>query len=267
MRKIVYLAALVFLLTACAKSRPPSSEMAAEVGGHGVLYSEFEEYVMASVGEPAAGLDSRVLSRLLDRYLDEKALLMLARDRGVEGAGRSAVDALLAEEMGPIADQTAVSAYYEAHPEDFRGPPQVRLLQILVEDRETAELAAKAVESGESFPEVASRYSSDPTAIDQGYLVIEDLPPTFAEVVSRLDPGEVSEVLAAEYGFHLFQVVEKLPEMTLPLEEAEASIRDRLRREASDEAFARLVEQARGRYDLAIHVQNLPFDYSPSTAP
>jgi parvulin-like peptidyl-prolyl isomerase len=267
MRKVVLFAALLIPLFGCWKSRPPSPEMAASLGGQEILYTEFESYVASSVGEPAAGLDSAVLSRLLDRYLEEEALLMLALDRGIEGTRRSAVNALIDEEVDPKADLPTVRAYYEAHPGEFREPSRVRLLQILVGDRETAEQAAREIEGGASFSEVSSRVSSDPTSIDQGYIALEDLPPVFAEVVGRLESEEVSVVVAADYGFHLFQVVESLPEMTLTFEEAEASIRERLRRQASDEAFGRLVEQARGRYDLAIHVQNLPFDYSPSPTP
>lgn len=267
MKKMVFCAAVLALLSGCWESRPQSPEIAATVGGQDILFTEFESHVTSSVGEPAAGLDSAVLSRLLDRYLEEEALLMLALDRGIEGTRRSVVDALIAEEVEPVADLQTVRAYYDAHPEEFREPARVRLLQILVGDRETAEQAAREIEGGASFAEVSSRVSSDPSSIDQGYIALGYLPRAFAEVVGRLESGEVSEVVAAEYGFHLFQVVESLPEMTLPFEEAEASIRDRLGREASDEAFGRLVEQARGRYDLEIHVQNLPFDYSPSPTP
>lgn len=267
MKRLIFLALSLPCLSACWMDRPPSPGVAASIAGQEILYSEFERYVASSVGEPAAGLNSAVLSRLLDRYLEEEALLMLARDRGIEGTRRSIVEKLLAAEMESRPESDSPRDYYDAHPEEFHGPALLRLLQILVGDRETALAAARAIEAGESFADVASRVSTDPTAVDQGYLALEDLPPAFAEVVARLDPGDTSEVVEAEYGFHLFLVTESLPERVVPFEEARASIEDQLERDASDETFGRLVEQALGRYDLVIHVQNLPFDYSPSPAP
>ena len=70
--------------------------------------------------------------------------------------------------------------------------------------------------------------------------------------------------MEAEYGFHIFQVVERLPARTVPFDEAAPALADRLREEGEREALDRLVETARSRYTVRIHGPNLPFDYRGS---
>ncbi|HEX5760311.1 MAG TPA: hypothetical protein VF121_14075, partial [Thermoanaerobaculia bacterium] len=63
------------------------------------------------------------------------------------------------------------------------------------------------------------------------------------------------------YGFHLFQVVERLPAAVVPLAAARPEIVRRLRRERADRRLRALVEEARGRYTVAVYERNLPFHY------
>ncbi len=140
----------------------------------------------------------------------------------------------------------------------------MRLRQILVEDRVTAERARREIAAGADFGEVARRLSRDPGASaggDQGELAREDLPPPFADIVFGLQPGEVSEVLAADYGFHLFQVSERLPAEVPPLESVAAEIRRVLAGRRADERLRTLVAEARNRYTVAVYDRNLPFTY------
>jgi parvulin-like peptidyl-prolyl isomerase len=111
---------------------------------------------------------------------------------------------------------------------------------------------------------VARRLSRDPSARRggfQGELGREDLPPAFAEALFALAPGELSGVLEAAYGFHVFQVTARLPLHQLTLAEAEPEIRATLERESADRALEALVAEARRRYTLDVYVRNLPFRY------
>jgi len=248
----------------------PAADAVARIGSEEIRYSQFEQYARDNVGGGAAGLEGAVLSRLFDQFLDERLLLHQAVEQGLITAGtapRRAVEALLAgaglEEPGPA----EVEAHYLRHRADFQRPARVRLRQILVEERSTAEAARQAILGGEAFTAVARRLSRDPAAPrgvvggEQGELARDDLPPAVADVVFGLAPGAVSDVVGAEYGFHLFQVVEKLPAAQVPLAEAEPEVRTRLRRERADRHVAALVEEARNHYDLEVYEGNLPFAY------
>ena len=95
----------------------------------------------------------------------------------------------------------------------------------------------------------------------QGELSREDLPPAFAQVIFALDAGGVSEIVPADYGFHVFKVLERLPAEQLPLVEVEDEIRSRLRRERSEANLDTLLAAAHDRYDPRVYQRNLPFNY------
>ena len=46
---------------------------------------------------------------------------------------------------------------------------------------------------------------------DLGFFPRGQMPPAFDEVVFKLRPGQVSDVVSTEYGYHLFKVMEFKP--------------------------------------------------------
>lgn len=265
----------VLAVAACREAPAVAPERVATIASEEVRWEEFEGYLERHLGESGASLGSDVLSELFDQYLSERLLVRLAVERGLVAARsaggaelpRRAVDRLLAaagrDEREPTAKE--VAAFYAGHRQDFERPERVRLRQILLDDRSAAEQALAEVRGGASFEEVGARLASDPAvAADAGYqgeLSRDDVPPAFADAIFSLAPGEVSEVVAAEYGFHLFQVVERLPAEVVPLDEATPEIERRLRQDAADRRLERLVDEARRRYDVSVHDRNLPFNY------
>lgn len=252
----------------CAPSTPPDA--IAQVGDEVVLYPALAGYVEEETDSPPAALESTVLSRLLDQYLTERMLVRLAADRELvePGAGhREALAALLAASPPPTPSRDELRARYRDEAGEYRLPPRVRLRQVLTETRETAEAARAEITGGADFGQVAREHSIDPSAPFggfQGVLSEDDLPEDFVDLIFGLAPGEVSEIVEADYGFHIFQVIERLPARTVPFEEAAPAIAERLREEGEREALARLVETARSRYTVRIYGPNLPFDYRGS---
>jgi parvulin-like peptidyl-prolyl isomerase len=106
--------------------------------------------------------------------------------------------------------------------------------------------------------------SVDPSAQqggDQGELALEDLPAAFAPHVAALEVGEVGDPLQAADGWHLFQVVERLPARERPFDEVAADIADRLRQQQGDALLEQRQAEAAGRYNVVVYAQNLPFEY------
>jgi peptidyl-prolyl cis-trans isomerase C len=265
------LAALAAVAMACShRQAPPPSDVAAAVGGSQIPYQDIQVYLSSTLGDAETGASSAVLSQLLDQYLEERLMLRLAVDGGLVPAGsavRQAIDALLRQAATAPPSAAEIAEYYRRHRQDFARPERVRLRQILTEDRRTAERAERAIRGGEDFAAVARRLSRDAAAGGGGYqgeLARSDLPPAFVDVIFALRPGEVSRVMPADYGFHIFQVLERLPAAVEPLDSAGAEIAARLRRERADRARAALVQQARARYNARVYERNLPFEYEGS---
>src|SRR6185295_3244764 len=237
------------------------------LGGTPVRYAEFGTYLTRAVGDSEGALGSDVLSQLFDQFMEEKLLTRLAVDKGLATAGggpRAAIDALLAEGLKepPVAEE--VAAYYREHEKDFARPERVRLRQILTETRADAERARREIAGGRDFGAVAKQLSRDPSAGrggSQGELGRADLPPSFVDVIFALKPGEVSRVVPADYGFHLFQVEAHLPAEVVPLDRSRAEIVEKLRQTRADQLLRDLVKESRSRYNVEVYQRNLPFNY------
>ena len=263
-------AALAAGLLACRpEASAPASDAVARIGAEDLSYGAFAAYVERQLGERGSALGSDVLSGLFDRFLDERLLAALAAERGLAPAGtppRRAVETLLEADaeadLGPTA--TEVAAHYEAHRDEFRRPERVRLRQALFDDLASAERARAEIVGGAAFADAVRRHSREPNLAAGGLqaeLARDELPPAFVDTIFRLRPGEVSAVVEAEYGFHLFQVVERLPAAEVPLAEARTEIARRLRRARADARLAELVAEARRHYNVAVLERNLPFNY------
>lgn len=258
---------LVILMAACQRTAPPPPDAVARIGETDVRYPEFEGYVARTVGDSGGVLGSDVLSELFDQFLDERLLARLAAGRGLVKAGaspRQSMDALLADGLRQEPSAAEIARYYQAHRPAFARPERVRLRQILTEDRKAADQALQEIAAGRPFEEVARRLSRDPSADSGGYqgeLTRGDLPPSFADVIFGLKPGEASRVVPADYGFHIFQVVEREPAQVVPLDAARGEIVSRLRQERADGLLRSLVRDARSRYNVKVYERNLPFGY------
>ena len=98
--------------------------------------------------------------------------------------------------------------------------PQVRAAHILLPTREEAEAArARVTEGGEDFATVARELSTDEgTAAnggELGWFTREEMVAPFAEAAFALEPGEISEPVESEFGWHVIQVQEKDPDRAL----------------------------------------------------
>ncbi len=72
------------------------------------------------------------------------------------------------------------------------------------------------IEAGQDFTELAVKYSEDPSVKgnkgDLGWVSRGDFVPEFEEAAFSLEPGQVSDIVQTQFGFHIIQMVERLGE-------------------------------------------------------
>lgn len=263
---ILVLAALVLSVGSGCADRAPQPDVAARLDGEEILYDEFEGFLVRSSVEAGTVLGSDVLSRLLDQFLEERLLQKLAADTlqlDERVDGREAVRALLAAHDVGVIDEASVVAHYERHRRDYERPESVYLRQLLLTDREVADRLRGMWAAGVPYEEVLDRFADDESLHvgQEGEFTRSDLPAAVAETLFSLRPGEVSEVLAADYGFHVFQVLRHVPPGSVPLSEVAESIRLELESRRRDELLSDLVNRARRRYNVRVFERNVPFNY------
>src|SRR5690606_29209000 len=137
-----------------------------------------------------------------------------------------------------VTDQE-IDAYLEQNPQLRVAPEQVRALQIVVKSEEEATEIARELRRGLAFEDAAIKYSLSPEGKnggDLGYFARGEMPAVFDEVCFAMRAGQVSKVVASDYGFHIFKVIDHVSVGERPTaqlrEEVETLLLRRKEREA-----------------------------------
>lgn len=134
-----------------------------------------------------------VISRLRDREVDNRITI-----------SENEVDLFLAEQA---AGTDAASEYQLSHIV-IRLPEQASPEQT-ERQRARAEEVIKRTRAGVDFAQLSAAYSDAPEAMtggDMGWRERDRMPDLYLEAVSKMRPGEVSEVLRSPAGFHVLKL-------------------------------------------------------------
>ena len=149
--------------------------------------------------------------------------------------------------------QGEIQRYYTDNASLYRTPEQVRASHILfqtagkdeAEVRARAEEVLKKVQGGADFAALAKQLSEDEgtraAGGDLGYFERGRMVPEFDKVAFELKPGQTSELVKSEFGFHIIRVVDRRDEVTRSLDEVRTEIQERL---ASQRASDQVGQQA-----------------------
>jgi peptidyl-prolyl cis-trans isomerase SurA len=148
------------------------------------------------------------------------------------------------------------------------GPPveQTHARQILIRTsdavsdaeakRKLADLRERIVRGGADFAEFARVYSEDASAArggDLGWLYPGDTVPEFERTMNALKPGEISQPVKTQFGWHLIQVLGRRTAGMSP-ERRRLQAREILRERKSDEAYQEWLRQLRDETYVEIHL-------------
>jgi peptidyl-prolyl cis-trans isomerase D len=129
---------------------------------------------------------------------------------------------------------------YQANIQQYQVPNQVHVQHILFrtvgktdaeveEVRKKAEDVLKQAKKGAKFDELAKKYSEDPGSKDKGgdlsWIRQGQTVPEFEKTAFSLAPGQISDLVKTQYGFHIIKVLEKETAHTKPFEQVKDSIR------------------------------------------
>jgi len=268
------------------------------VEGSAYTASDFDRYVRANAGKRR--LSNLSLSRLFDKFIEEKLFLGGARMQGVSLTPEEKKDYLakLTGESPPeeaavptqgeqdescfdrplidkytypllkgiAAQDQEVQAYYEEHKRDFLLFERVKVSQILLDTEEKAVEVLRNLENAveEEFRKVAQEESAGPEAFKGGEMGVfksGDLPYEMEKVIFALEEGTLSRVVESSYGYHIFRLDRKFPPELLSEEEAAPSIRIRILDGKVKEALASHLEGLKRSLTWSSHPKMLNFTY------
>ena len=146
-----------------------------------------------------------------------------------------------------VVPPTDIQRYYNDNVQQYTTPEQVRASHILLETtgkneadvKKRAEEILKQVKSGADFAELAKKVSEDKGSKENGgdldYFGRGRMVPEFEEVAFKLPPGEISDLVKSQFGYHIIKVVDKRAGATRPLEEVRVQIQQQLAMQMSDQ--------------------------------
>ncbi len=183
-------------------------------------------------GEPA-------YEEALEALIEQRLLALEAEARGYDETeeARKRIAAARERILGNILVETAVSeavtdrSVERVYEEQTRLAPrveEVRARHILVNTREEAEEAARLIDQGADFAQLAVQISQDPATRleggDLGYFTATGILPIFAEIAFATPDGAVSAPFQSEFGWHVLKVEDRRTQPRPELEEMRASI-------------------------------------------
>ena len=174
-----------------------------------------------------------------------------------------------------IADKVAVKPeqvtdFYTKNPDQFKQPERVRASHILITVPKGSDAAAKTaartkaadilkdVKAGKDFAALAKQHSQDPGSAqnggDLGFFQQGQMVGPFNDVAFKLAPGQVSDLVETEFGFHIIKVAEKQTSRTVPLDEVRPKLEEyleRMNREQQTDAFVNGLK-TKGKIEILI---------------
>ena len=137
-----------------------------------------------------------------------------------------------------------IEKYFEGHRDEYIH--EYRVSHIMVNTHEEAEEIVKLL-GKKSFTWVANRHSVDPVARrggDLGYLTKGNMIPAFETVIFDMNPGEVSEIVESEFGFHIIRLVGlREAQVKVELGDVRERIMNELVMSRRDAAYRELIER------------------------
>lgn len=148
-----------------------------------------------------------------------------------------------------------LKGYYDNHQDEFMS---VKASHILLETKEEAEKMLQKIKAGENFAALAKENSKDPSAKensgDLGYFRHGDMVEPFEKAAFAMKPGEISDIVQTDFGFHIIKVEDNKLEK---LEDVKEQLRGSLLYDKKREKYEKLLEEMRKNTKIEKFTKNL----------
>jgi peptidyl-prolyl cis-trans isomerase C len=254
---------------------PGDDEVVASRGGVEVTFAEIDARVMelpksirgSYLNDPER-IEEVVSNLLLEKQLAAKAKELAGKDPYLELQMEQARNRFLAarvqhllEESMPVPDfEPLAEEKYLVNPEKYSGKTTLELTHILINDRGRTDAEARAraeevrklaLEGERPFEDLVAEYTDEKkqgvTSSGKINKVIRGLTvPEFEKAAFALTtPGQISEVVKTQYGYHVIQLNQRHEAKLKPFDQVKAQIIEELRREYLARQRSTVVDELR----------------------
>ncbi|MFC2250879.1 peptidylprolyl isomerase [Labrys portucalensis] len=157
---------------------------------------------------------------------------------------RILIDALVAKAVKEAVTEDAIKKAYDDQVKLIPAQDEVHARHILVASEDDAKKVEARLKAGEDFAKVAKEVSKDPGSAEQGgdlgWFTKDRMVKEFAEAAFGMKPGEVSQPVKSQFGYHIIKLEERRPQAPPALDRVKQQISDYLTQKTQQEVFAKL---------------------------
>jgi peptidyl-prolyl cis-trans isomerase C len=228
---------------------PAEAEVDAQIAG---VRSQFPNEAQFQQALEAKGMSEEKLRAVTARTLGMQAMIDTELGTGIE---------ITAEQK---------QTFYQQNLTRMKEPEQVRLSHILVSADESAtpaqrdqakkkteDIRARAL-AGEDFATLARENSDDSGSKANGgelpWVRRGDTVPPFEAAAFALTPGEISDVVETQFGFHVIKLAERKESSLLTFEQAEPRIERTLKAQVIQERLRAKIESLKAAGNIEVFI-------------
>jgi len=254
-------------LAGCSKessSQPaaadPSDTVIARVNGTEIRQSDLgfaeEDFSNELRGAPPDVKREQLIAYLTDVILVSQAAEKQKLADGTEFKRRQAflrnkllMGALLQQRSKDAATDEEMRKVYDDATKQMTAEEEVRARHILVETEDEAKAIVEQIKGGADFAAVAKEKSKDPGSAANGgdldFMGKSELVPEFADVAFKMYPGQTSNPVKTQFGWHIIKLEEKRNRQPPTFEQLKDRIEAFVMRKAQTELVTQLRETAK----------------------
>ena len=238
----------------------------AQVAGKPIMESEIDATLM-QMGQRAQSYNNPQGRAMILEQLINKKLFLLDAQRNLierEPAFKEQLSRVKEELLASYNIQKAVEKvrvtdeevkkYYDEHPEQFDAGDSFNASHILVDSEELAKELKAKIESGElTFESAAMEHSTCPSGKQGGSLGDfgkGQMVPEFEVAAFGMEPGQISEPVKTQFGYHLIKLNSKGTASTSDFDTLKDNIKEHLLQEKRQKAFRSKVNQLKILYPV-----------------
>ena len=227
---------------------------------------------------PAPQVDDQ-MQQLVQRFPSQEALeqALTAQNVTLDAVKKDVESQLMRQQLvkKEILDKVNVSArdvqaFYDKNKDKYVEEEQVRARHILirvpqdVSPADDAKLKGKAdgalkrAKQGEEFATLAKELSDDGSKEnggDLGFFPRGRMAAAFEEAAFALQPGQTSEIVRTQFGYHIIKVEERKAARALSVDEAMVQAKQDLTQQQTYDRYQQYVEKLRGKAKVEVLLQ------------
>lgn len=248
--------AAVFSLPTLVQAAPDADTVVARINGEEITLGHMI-IARATLPQQYQQLPPEVLyGAILDQLIQQSALQQSRTtdvprqvELSLENERRSLLAADVIEKiMAGAASDGDIQAAYDAKYADGFGGDEYRAAHILVETEEEAKAIKADLDGGADFAATAKEKSTGPSGPgggDLGWFGLGAMVPEFETAVVAMEPGQISDPIQTQFGWHLIILNEKRKQTAPELDAVRGELTDQLQSDAVEAKVEELTAAAR----------------------